>query len=223
MSFYVGKQVVSPAIPTTTLAKEQLHAAVRATPILPETRSNTPTGTLILDSKGRVVKHNRTMGHYIHRADGLEINAANCLLTVDEHNKKRKYVDQINHGSRDCRLNHVDDDGSAIRELEKVHIQNYQIRTYAITCNTDSYFSLAAVDRLEKIRTLCAKISKKYELTPAETDVFFHVIRGHNNKSIARLRNVSAQTIKSQMLSIFGKTGSACRGEMTWNVLLQAV
>ena len=52
------------------------------------------------------------------------------------------------------------------------------------------------------------------QLSPAETRILHALIEGHKPKQIAEINNVSVQTIRSQLKSIFSKTGVKSQSEL---------
>ncbi|WP_114965568.1 response regulator transcription factor [Alkalilacustris brevis] len=54
-----------------------------------------------------------------------------------------------------------------------------------------------------------------WQLTPTEKNVALLVIKGFSNAEIARLRGTTESTVKSQLTSIFRKTGLATRQQLT--------
>lgn len=54
-----------------------------------------------------------------------------------------------------------------------------------------------------------------WHLTPTEKNVALLVIKGFSNAEIARLRGTTESTVKSQLTSIFRKTGLATRQQLT--------
>ena len=59
----------------------------------------------------------------------------------------------------------------------------------------------------EVIRVQCRTFGARHDLTEAECDTLFYVVKGLTIKRIAGERFVSLNTIKSQMTSIYRKVG----------------
>lgn len=57
---------------------------------------------------------------------------------------------------------------------------------------------------------------KPIKLTPAEYQVLSLLISGHSGSDIADIRNVSKETIKSQIKSVLHKTGSKHQNQLLW-------
>jgi DNA-binding CsgD family transcriptional regulator len=55
----------------------------------------------------------------------------------------------------------------------------------------------------------------EWKLTPTERNVALLVIKGFSNSEIARLRGTTESTIKSQLTSVFRKTGLSSRQQLT--------
>lgn len=55
---------------------------------------------------------------------------------------------------------------------------------------------------------------RRYNLTPRELDIIQAVVAGRSNKDIAEHLNISTQTVKHHLTSIFDKTGASTRLEL---------
>jgi DNA-binding NarL/FixJ family response regulator len=55
---------------------------------------------------------------------------------------------------------------------------------------------------------------RRYNLTPRELDIIQAVVAGRSNKDIADHLNISTQTVKHHLTSIFDKTGASTRLEL---------
>lgn len=63
------------------------------------------------------------------------------------------------------------------------------------------------------------RVAVAYQLSEAETEVCKHLIHGHTNASMADIRGVSTETIKTQVTSVLRKTRSARRSDLIRLVL----
>ncbi len=55
---------------------------------------------------------------------------------------------------------------------------------------------------------------RRYNLTPRERDIIRAVVAGHSNRDIAEYLQISTQTVKHHLTSIFDKTGASTRLEL---------
>ncbi|WP_084657439.1 helix-turn-helix transcriptional regulator [Natronohydrobacter thiooxidans] len=84
-------------------------------------------------------------------------------------------------------------------------------------------FSARRIDRLsDQIGALSGKFQEyierqfqEWNLTPTERSVALLVIKGFSNAEIAQLRGTKESTIKSQLTSIYFKTGLSSRQQLT--------
>lgn len=59
----------------------------------------------------------------------------------------------------------------------------------------------------------------RWQLTPTERHVAIFVMKGFSNAEIARLRGTTESTVKSQLTSIFRKTGLTSRQQLTTHLI----
>ena len=59
----------------------------------------------------------------------------------------------------------------------------------------------------------------QWQLTPTERHVAIFVMKGFSNAEIARLRGTTESTVKSQLTSIFRKTGLTSRQQLTTHLI----
>jgi DNA-binding CsgD family transcriptional regulator len=70
-------------------------------------------------------------------------------------------------------------------------------------------------------RRLEINLRRRFELTAAETGLAAEILNGNGRKAVARRRGISDATAKTQLASIFGKTGTHRQGELA-RLLLDA-
>jgi len=73
---------------------------------------------------------------------------------------------------------------------------------------------MAIYDNSSWSEELGRAVQQKYQLTPAEVLVCRGIIELQSTKAIARSRNTSVETVKSQLRSVFGKTGVDNRAQL---------
>ena len=59
-----------------------------------------------------------------------------------------------------------------------------------------------------------AQIAASYRLSPAETRVFVGIVNGLSLSDIADQSNVTRETVRSQLKSIFSKTGASSQMDL---------
>jgi DNA-binding CsgD family transcriptional regulator len=67
----------------------------------------------------------------------------------------------------------------------------------------------------ENLRTAIREQFQEWQLTRAEAEVGFLIVRGYNFSQIASLLNKSERTVRQQAIAIYGKTGFRNRAELT--------
>ncbi len=65
-----------------------------------------------------------------------------------------------------------------------------------------------------------ARLQDNFGLTPAEADIALHLARGLARADIARSRQVSIATIKTQLKPIYQKLGVSCEAELVARITL---
>lgn len=60
---------------------------------------------------------------------------------------------------------------------------------------------------------------EQWQLTPTERHVAIFVMKGFSNAEIARLRGTTESTVKSQLTSVFRKTGLSSRQQLTTHLI----
>ena len=66
-------------------------------------------------------------------------------------------------------------------------------------------------------------LAAEYRLTQTESSVLEHILRGLSFKKIAKSRNVSEHTVKTQVKAIYEKTEASSRAELAWLALSRYV
>ncbi len=95
-----------------------------------------------------------------------------------------------------------------------------------VSLNTDSentFYFVLLHDAEQQLEVVFYELGVLYSLSCAERSVLRYISKGLSNKSIASKRNVSEQTVKTQLQSIFSKTMCSSRTELSWIVLARAI
>jgi two-component system nitrate/nitrite response regulator NarL len=80
----------------------------------------------------------------------------------------------------------------------------------------DKYVIGAGVadDRDQAARQVGAQQTRQFELTPRELEIVAAIVEGDSNRDIADRLDISLQTVKHHLTSIFDKTGASSRLEL---------
>jgi DNA-binding NarL/FixJ family response regulator len=80
----------------------------------------------------------------------------------------------------------------------------------------DKYVIGAGVadDRDQAARQVGAQQTRQFELTPRELEIVAAIVDGDSNRDIADRLDISLQTVKHHLTSIFDKTGASTRLEL---------
>jgi two-component system, NarL family, nitrate/nitrite response regulator NarL len=80
-----------------------------------------------------------------------------------------------------------------------------------------------ADDLAQAVRHVGAQKEKPYGLTPREIEIIEAIASGDSNRDIANRLDISLQTVKHHLTSIFDKTGTSTRLELALFALRQGL
>jgi DNA-binding NarL/FixJ family response regulator len=80
-----------------------------------------------------------------------------------------------------------------------------------------------ADDLAQAVRQSGSQRERPYGLTPREIDIVDAIAAGENNRDIAVRLNISLQTVKHHLTSIFDKTGTSSRLELALFAIRQGI
>ena len=80
-----------------------------------------------------------------------------------------------------------------------------------------------ANDLSQAVRQLGTGKGKPYGLTPRELDIVEAIASGDSNRDVAGRLNISLQTVKHHLTSIFDKTGASSRLELALFAIRQGI
>lgn len=83
--------------------------------------------------------------------------------------------------------------------------------------------STVADDLAHAVRQLGANKERRFGLTPREVEIIDAIAAGDSNREIATRLNISLQTVKHHMTSIFDKTGTSTRLELALFAIRQGL
>jgi DNA-binding CsgD family transcriptional regulator len=173
-----------------------------------------PTGVVLVGAKGEIVLMNRTASAILARRDGLVATPAGL---------RAQCVSESNHLERLIRQGVAAFAGAGFSPAGLLISRSQQpplqvLVTPAKNLALDITHAACAVvfitDQAQKERPLQDVLGTFFGLTPAEARVAGMLGGGSSPREIAQRLDVSSNTIKSQLASIYGKTGTSRQAQL---------
>jgi DNA-binding CsgD family transcriptional regulator len=173
-----------------------------------------PTGVVLVGAKGEIVLMNRTASAILARRDGLVATPAGL---------RAQCVSESNHLERLIRQGVAAFAGAGFSPAGLLISRSQQpplqvLVTPAKNLALDITHAACAVvfitDPAQKERPLQDVLGTFFGLTPAEARVAGMLGGGSSPREIAQRLDVSSNTIKSQLASIYGKTGTSRQAQL---------
>ncbi|MCG7982601.1 MAG: helix-turn-helix transcriptional regulator [Candidatus Thiodiazotropha lotti] len=175
-------------------------------------------GVLILTEKNYCLLKNKMALKILEMKDGISLNYGNLLrVTNDLEDKRLRYT--VRCVTQTASANGLDD-GSVMSITRTSGRDSFLLEVAPLSCDADAFgygFKGAIVfliDPVEPGKVSTCGMQELYKLTTSEIEVCKSVVEGYSNQQIADIRNVSSETIKTQIQSLFRKTNTANRSEL---------
>jgi DNA-binding CsgD family transcriptional regulator len=174
-----------------------------------------PTGVIFLGTKGEVVLMNRSARAFVAERDGL-LAARDGLRAerLDESTMLGKAILQAISTSNGTGLAAGGTVLVSRRTRPPLQIQISPIRNSVVQTSQPIAAVAFVLDPLRRERPAQEVLRALYGLTPAECRVALLLGDGHAPGKIAGMVGVSDNTVRSQIKSIFSKTGVKRQGEL---------
>jgi DNA-binding CsgD family transcriptional regulator len=174
-----------------------------------------PTGVIFLGTKGEVVLMNRSARAFVAQKDGLLTNRDGLRAErLGESTMLEKAILQAVSTSNGAG---VVSGGTVLvsrRARPPLQIQISPIRNSVVQTSQPIAAVAFVLDPLRRERPAQEVLRALYGLTPAECRVALLLGDGHAPGKIAGMVGVSDNTVRSQIKSIFSKTGVKRQGEL---------
>jgi DNA-binding CsgD family transcriptional regulator len=167
-----------------------------------------PTGAVLLGPKGEVVLMNRSASALIAERDGLLGSREG--LRAERPAESALLEDTIRHAASALRGKSLSAGGTVMvsrRTLPPLKVQISPICNSGIVASGPITAVAFITDSTQTVRPTQEPLSALYGLTPAECRVAMLLLDGQPPKGIAGTIGVTIDTVRSQIRSIFGKTG----------------
>jgi len=182
-----------------------------------------PTGLVLLDSKGKIIFMNKTAANTAARSDGLLV-IGNHLRT--ERSEESERMTAMVDSAISLSTKAATSAGGAMlvsrRSLPPLQIVVSPVRNTRL----QMFHKIAAVafinDPLRSQRPSEAVLRELYGLTSAEVRVALLLSDVHTPRAIAEMIGVTDNTVRSQIKSIYAKTGVRRQSELIRLLLIHA-
>lgn len=169
-----------------------------------------PVGCLLMDSRGRVLTQNeasaealldlpvRVAGGFVQFQDPSMQPAWNRAVAAVASNRIPSDLRIAGRSASSWRLHFI----PCATVLQAADARDQRLVV--------AVFELAAASTQERV----ARLKAKYQLTAAEAEVLSLLLEGQPVKRIATLRQAQVSTVRSQVISLFDKTGLRSQREL---------
>jgi len=192
---------------TFSVLKSQYNAVLSAI-------DHVRVGLCILDATGTLITANEEAHRILKLSSALRIDRKNAIRCRSEDMQNR-----IHHSIRQIAATAAGDD--SVSEMFHVLGANKQaLISIEVSPLRDSAGELASgfsgtlltmIDLCSDLEIDCRKLASAYKLSKSESLVCEALIKGQTADNIAEMRNVTSETVKTQIKNIHRKTGTRGR------------
>lgn len=202
--------MIMPHLQTALQVRRMIGAAEYRARTAETLLDTTPTASILLDNKSRVVYMNKAAQTLTLEGDGLRLQTDR--LTPSDASHRTAFQSLVRNAS-DQRAT-----GAAIALERPSGKRALQVLVTPFR-NADPYHSSASVlvlatDPERVVHFPDAILRALYGVTPAETEIANGLLTGFSLDEVAMLRKVSVTTVRSQMKSLLGKTDTRRQGDL---------
>ncbi len=173
-----------------------------------------PTGIVFLGTDGQVVLMNRAASAFVSERDGLLANRDG--LRAERAAESALLQKAIQQAASTSNGNGLSAGGTVLvsrRARSPLQIVVSPLRNSAIASQAVAAIAFVT-DPLQRQRPTQDVLRARFGLTPAECRVALLSSDGHAPRKIANMIGVTDHTVRSQIKSIFSKTGVKRQGEL---------
>jgi DNA-binding CsgD family transcriptional regulator/PAS domain-containing protein len=166
-----------------------------------------PTAVILLDARGQILFMTRSAQHQISQNDGL-IAIGNCLTAErpSEAAELQRLIAEAVSTSTGKGLNAAGSLSVTRKNGIPVYVLVTPVREPSMNATLSPCAVLFVNDPAKRARPPEEILRRLFELTPAECRVTLLIAEGRSPLDIAQLIGVSANTLKTQLSSIYSKT-----------------
>jgi len=173
-------------------------------------------GVIIMTEERQVWLYNESARRVLEDGDSLKLRADGKLTAVSEDNRRdveaalHEILDETGEGVKSRRFS------LARRGAGDPYVVDLSLLNNRESGRPGQGRSvlMVIVDPDRSALVNLAHLGDLFKLTQVESRVCDLVVRGHTTKEIAEIRNVSPETVVTQVKSLFSKTNSRRRGDL---------
>lgn len=211
-------QIIGPHVRRATLLNRRIAESIDQSAAFLEALDKSPYGIVMLDSRGRVIALNRTAESIAQQVDGIRIHCHELLLS---RSSEQRELERLISSSVDTALPRADAPAGAIAVSRPSGRLPYQI---AVSPLRSRYPELLAEGRATAICFIHDPLTSRapgeqllrtfYRLTPAEARLACKLVSSGTLSHAADALQISINTAKTQLKTVFSKTGAANQSEL---------
>ena len=173
------------------------------------------TGIILLGEEGRILHTNQKAAQLLAENDGLKI-VHGCIQAerASENNQLEHLVSDAHATSNGRGLGA----GGALKVSRRLrpalHVLISPVRNIALDSAMPVHAVVFISDPAQKLRPPVVILQALFGLTPAESRLALLLCAGHPPPQIADLIGVSTNTLKTQLTSIYRKTGTSRQSQL---------
>lgn len=195
-------KLVAPHLRRASMLRRQLATRESSRLDLQKLVRSVPAGCLLLDAQGRVLEHNASADVALAELGGALVAERVRLPHPADQARWRQMIARAHAGVA----------GEAVELASRPRRwQAHCVPANAMLTGLDAFDSkllLVMFERLhEDAMALAASAGARFGLTVAETEVLALLLDGYSPQSIAERRHASTATVRTQLGSIYDKTG----------------
>lgn len=174
-----------------------------------------PTGMIFFDSTGRILFMNRNARAIVAQKDGL-LSTPDGLRAVQVRESANLDL-LIRQAIATSTGTGLDAGGTILisrRSLPPLHLLVVPTRNLELDSSTSAAAVVFIVDPSRRLRPAPEILSDLYRLTPAESRVTLLLGDGKSLSEIAEILGVSRNTLKTQVASVYSKTGTSRQSQL---------
>lgn len=173
------------------------------------------TGIILLGDQGRILHTNQKAAQLLAENDGLKIVHGHLKAErVSEKNELEHLISQAEATSKGTGLGPGDAIKISRRVRPPLHVLISPVRNIALDSATPVHAVVFVSDPSQKVRPPAVILQALFGLTPAESRLALLLCDGHAPPQIADLIGVSTNTLKTQLTSIYRKTGTSRQSQL---------
>lgn len=172
-------------------------------------------GMILFDESKALIFVNRSAERILEKADGLRLGRTG--LHIDDRDAKSQFEELLN-GMNAKNVSLASRAGGIVKVRRPSRKRNYNLMLVPMAAQksgtASSNVAVLIFDPTLKRTTATKFFATSYGLTPAEALLALELAQGTSVENFAVIRNVSVNTVRTQLSSIFAKTDTKRQGEL---------